>query len=311
MSLSPQHNLYQYFAVQIEKFADKLAVIAEQQTGLTFRQLDQQSGKLANALSERGLKPGDRVTAQIEKSPMALCLYLACLRAGGVFHPLNTGYQPGELAFFVDNAQPSIIITDPSNMALFQSLPGAPKPDRILTLDAHGQGSLVDLAQSQSAKATITHRNAADPAALLYSSGTTGTPKGIKLSHGNLVSNASVLTEHWQFSDRDVLLHALPIYHVHGLFVAVGCALMSGAGMRWLKVFDASEVVEALPHCSVMMGVPTYYTRLLASDAFTRDVAGHCRLFISGSAPLLPETFRDFENRTGKRIVERLSLIHI
>lgn len=258
MVLNGQHNLYQQFAVQAERLGDKPALIDEQQNTLTFRQLDEQSGRIANALVKLGLTPGDRVTVQVQKSPMALCLYLACLRVGGVFHPLNTGYQSSELAFFIDNAQPSIVVSDSAALTLFQSLPGAPDEANILSLNADGSGSLTDLANTQSDTFDTVQRTASDPAALLYSSGTTGTPKGIDLCHGNLVSNAATLTEHWEFSESDVLLHALPIFHVHGLFVAIGCALMSGACMRWLPTFDTQTVINTLPQCSVMMGVPTY-----------------------------------------------------
>ncbi|MEM6575665.1 MAG: malonyl-CoA synthase [Pseudomonadota bacterium] len=299
-------NLFAAFAERFDRWGDKDAVITDSGTRLSFAELDQHSARIAGALTRLGVVKGDRVTAQVHKSPEALCLYLACLRAGAVFHPLNTGYQPAELAYFVGNAEPKVIVTDPASLDLFCGLPGSPQA--VLTLDRSGLGTLSDAAADHADTFRNVSCNADDSAALLYSSGTTGQPKGIDLSHGNLLSNAQVLTDWWQFSERDVLLHALPIFHVHGLFVAVGCALLSGASMRWQAGFSVDAVIDALPDCSVMMGVPTYYTRLLASPRFTREVSADRRLYISGSAPLLAETFEAFEAQTGHRIVERYGL---
>lgn len=298
--------MFAAFAESFARWGEKDAVVAEGGSRLTYGDLDRRSACLAGALLDLGVTPGDRVTVQVHKSVEALCLYLACLRAGAVFHPLNTGYQPAELAYFVGDAEPRVIVTDPDSLDLFRQLSGC--PESVLTMDRHGQGTLADAAAGRPETFNNVSAAAADSAALLYSSGTTGQPKGIDLSHGNLLSNARVLTEWWQFSERDVLLHALPIFHVHGLFVAVGCALLSGASMRWLPGFSVDPVIDALPDCSVMMGVPTYYTRLLASPWFTREIAADRRLYVSGSAPLLAETFEAFEARTGHRIVERYGL---
>ena len=182
------------------------------------------------------------------------------------------------------------------------------KIPHLFTLDADGSGSLQELSAATSDSAVLVEKAADDMACLLYSSGTTGVPKGIVLTHGNLYENAATLVQAWGFSEEDVLLHALPIFHVHGLFVALGCVLLSGASMRWLAGFDAEKVIRLMPECSSMMGVPTYYTRLLASEGFNRDVAAHMRLFVSGSAPLLEETFYKFEERTGHRILERYGM---
>jgi len=234
-------------------------------------------------------------------------LNLACLRAGLVYHPLNTAYQAGELAYFLENAEPAIVVCSGDGKATIESL--LPASTRaLLTLEADGSGSLADQAADCASDHVVVERSADDLAALLYSSGTTGRPKGIMLTHQNLASNASTLVEAWGFTESDRLLHALPIFHVHGLFVGLGCVLMSGASMVWLDKFDIDQVLAALPHCTVMMGVPTYYTRLLASTAFDRDLCAAIRLFVSGSAPLLAETFEAFQQRTGHAILERYGM---
>ncbi len=232
-------------------------------------------------------------------------MYLACLRAGLVYHPLNTAYTARELAFFLGDATPSLVVCDETEVDLMQGLaPGV----RLLTLNAGGSGTLVQDLDGCSDKFAVCQRAAGDLAALLYSSGTTGLPKGIMLTHGNLLSNARALVEAWGFTAGDCLLHALPIYHVHGLFVATGCVMLSGARMRWHKRFNARPVADQLAQCSVFMGVPTYYTRLLGLADFDRQTCGDMRLFISGSAPLLAETFDEFEARTGHCILERYGM---
>jgi malonyl-CoA/methylmalonyl-CoA synthetase len=237
-----------------------------------------------------------------------LCLYLACLRAGMVFHPLNMAYKSGELEYFLGNAEPAIVVCDPGNADAIEPIAKSAGVGHLLTLDADGGGTLTDNASQLAATFDTVNREADDLAALLYSSGTTGRPKGIMLTHSNLLRNTEALVDAWGFTEKDRLLHALPIFHVHGLFVAIGCALLSGCSMRWLPAFDATQVIKYLPECTVLMGVPTYYTRLLAEETFTKDVAANARLFISGSAPLLEETFAEFEQRTGKRILERYGM---
>lgn len=301
-------NLYHCFQ---ERFPGDLSKpLLETQQGVVYRYADaeRESARLANFLTHLGVCPGDRVTVQVDKSPEALWLYLACLRAGFVFHPLNTAYQASELEYFLGNAASSLVVCTTPAEALMRQLAEATSGATVLTLDADGGGSLMTRASQFSAEFTTVTRQADDMAALLYSSGTTGRPKGIMLTHRNLAANAQTLVDAWAFSAEDRLLHALPIFHVHGLFVAIGCVLMSGASMRWLPAFDARLAVEFLPECTVMMGVPTYYTRLLAENSFTRDRCANIRLFVSGSAPLLEEVFHAFKEKTGHAILERYGM---
>ena len=262
------------------------------------------SGRIAHALVRVGCRRGDRVAAQVDKQWQVLALYLACLRAGLVYLPLNTGYQKSELAYFFDDATPRVIVCRPQNLGLIATLS---RTAMVLTLDAHG-GELLDRAHDAPASFETVVSKPDDVAAIVYTSGTTGRSKGAMLTHRNLASNAITLVESWGFTRSDVLLHALPIYHVHGLLVATHCALLSGSRMLWLPKFDAKEVSSLLPMATVMMGVPTYYTRLLAEPSFTRDAAKSLRLFISGSAPLLPETFDAFRARSGHAILERYGM---
>jgi malonyl-CoA/methylmalonyl-CoA synthetase len=274
----------------------------------TYADLDRESAKYANALLGLGLKPGDRVSVQIEKSVENLWLYLATLRAGLVFHPLNTAYSEQEIAYFLENAEPALVICDPRKEQGYRVLCDGLGISHLLTLDSCGGGSFAGLAAKQANQFDTVPRKFDDLAVLLYSSGTTGRPKGIMLTHENLRSNAAILAEQWGFSAEDVLLHCLPIFHVHGLFVAIHCVLMSGASMEWLPGFDREKVRERLPRCTVMMGVPTYYTRLLADPDFDKAECSSMRLFISGSAPLLEETFNAFSSRTGHTILERYGM---
>jgi malonyl-CoA/methylmalonyl-CoA synthetase len=274
----------------------------------SYQDIDHASARLARFLTELGVRPGDRVSVQVEKSPAALSLYLACLRGGFVFHPLNPRYQPAELEYFLGNATPTVVVCDSNKKDVIRSLANQAGIEHVFTLDGDGTGSLIDESRGVSVEAILARREEDDMAALLYSSGTTGVPKGIMLTHANLLSNTESLLAAWEFNDQDRLLHALPIFHVHGLFVAIGCVLLSGASMRWLDAFDPRAVIQGLPECSAMMGVPTYYTRLLNEADFTADVASNVRVFISGSAPLLQETFVAFEERTGHRILERYGM---
>ena len=274
----------------------------------TYADMLRESARVAQALTDLGLRPGDRVSVQVEKSVANLWLYLGALRAGLVFHPLNTAYALDEMRWFLGNAEPGALICDPSRVDEYRPLCEEFAIPHLLTLDREGQGSFTaQLPEGEPAFATVP-RGRDDLAALLYSSGTTGRPKGIMLSHGNLAANVEVLVDYWGFTSDDVLLHALPIYHVHGLFVAIHCVLDAGASMHWLPAFDARTVLERLPDCSVMMGVPTYYTRLLALPEFGRASCQGMRLFISGSAPLLEDTFNEFADRTGHRILERYGM---
>jgi malonyl-CoA/methylmalonyl-CoA synthetase len=273
---------------------------------LTFREVFATAARFAHVLVKQGVQPGDRVAVQAEKSPAALILYLACLRAGAVYLPLNTGYTPPELAYFVTDSEPRLFVCAQKNREKIQAaLPSL----SFLTLSDDGHaGSLIAEAEWAPADFPDTPIGMLDLASILYTSGTTGRSKGAMLSHGNLHSNAESLKQAWGFSLDDVLLHALPIFHIHGLFVATNVALLSGASMLLLPKFEPDAIFKALPDATVMMGVPTFYTRLLKDSRLSRDTTGHMRLFISGSAPLLPETHREWEARTGHAILERYGM---
>ena len=265
------------------------------------------SGRIANVLVQSGVEPGHRVAMQTEKSVEALALYLACLRAGALFLPLNTAYKTAELDYFLTDAAPTVVVCDPASEDELSALT-TPNGITLLSLDATGEGSLKDEAARAKDDFAAAPRTPDDLAAILYTSGTTGRSKGAMLTQNNLLSNTQSLIEAWQFTDQDTLLHALPIFHVHGLFVATNVSLLAGGKMIFLPRFDLETVLEKLPQATTMMGVPTFYTRLLSDDRFTRDLTGHMRLFISGSAPLLAETHVAFENRTGHRILERYGM---
>ena len=263
--------------------------------------------QMANALGALGVVPGDRVAVHIEKSPEALALYAACVKSGAVFLPLNTAYTSTELSYFVEDSGAKLFLCDPSEVDAVTGI--AKVTGAILhSLGAKGDGSFMDLARAQPSHSDIAERKAEDLAALLYTSGTTGRSKGAMLTQANLLSNAKALVDAWQFTDRDVLLHALPIFHTHGLFVATNTLLLAGGSMIFLPKFDLDTVLSLMPKATTMMGVPTFYTRLLDDARFTADIARHMRLFISGSAPLLAETHVQFEQRTGHRILERYGM---
>ena len=273
---------------------------------LTGRALFELSGRMANALTGLGIKPGDRVAMQTEKSPSALALYLACLRVGALFLPLNTAYTPAELDYFLGDAKPRIAICDPGLETALGQIVQA-QGARLLSLGA-AEGTLYKAAQNACAEFTNAPRSEDDLAAILYTSGTTGLSKGAMLSHGNLLSNADALVDVWRFTGDDTLVHALPIFHVHGLFVASNVLLRAGGRMIFLPKFDLDSVIACLPQATSMMGVPTFYTRLLDDPRLDRTLVRHMRLFISGSAPLLAETHQEFETRTGHRILERYGM---
>ncbi|NEX47671.1 malonate--CoA ligase [Pseudotabrizicola algicola] len=264
-------------------------------------------GRIAAALKALGVEPGDRVAAQVAKSPEALALYGATVAVGAVFLPLNTGYTAAELDYFIGNATPRVAVVDPAQAEALGPVCAA-HAAQIVSLSATGTGSLMDLASAQEPLRVPVDRAGDDLAAILYTSGTTGRSKGAMLSHDNLLSNAEVLADLWRFTKEDVLLHALPIFHTHGLFVASNVSLLTGGQMVFLPGFDLDAVVEALGQSTVMMGVPTFYTRLLDDPRLTREGVAHMRLFISGSAPLLSETHIAFEARTGLRILERYGM---
>ena len=272
---------------------------------LSYRDLIAETGRFAGALADAGVRPGDRVVVQLEKSLAGLVRYLACVRAGGAIVPLNPAYTLAELAYFIADAQPALILCDPAKA---EGVAGLAGETRIETLDAAGEGSFADRASASAANFSTVVREAEDLAAICYTSGTTGRSKGAMLSQRALLSNAETLAALWRFTPDDVLIHALPIYHVHGLFVAVNVALMAGAAMNFQPRFEAEAVIEAMTRATALMGVPTYYTRLLASPRLTRERAGQMRLFVSGSAPLLAATHRQWQARTGHAILERYGM---
>jgi malonyl-CoA/methylmalonyl-CoA synthetase len=285
---------------------DRPFVVTDDGTVHSYRAVDARAAGIEAALRERGVDAGDRVVAQIDKSIHALALYLACLRTRAVFVPLNTAYTLAELEYFIADADARLCVVRPQDEASARGIAGPARA--VATLAANGTGTLT---VNAGARVHRTVRQAAAPhelAALLYTSGTTGRSKGAMLSRANLASNAATLMDAWRFTSADVLLHALPIFHVHGLFVAINTVMAAGASMHFLSRFDAAEVLSRLPRATVLMGVPTFYTRLLQLPGLTRERVRNMRLFVSGSAPLLPETHREFAVRTGHAILERYGM---
>ena len=273
-----------------------------------WRDIDRATAMLANLLDSLNLPAGARVAVQTEKSVEALMLYLAVLRAGLVYLPLNTAYQAAEIEYFIGNAEPSVVVCSGKNFGWFSKLAFKAGTAHVFTLNDDRSGSLLQRAAQHSDRHTPAERTADDLAAILYTSGTTGRSKGAMLSHGNLLSNALTLKSHWGWQQGDVLIHALPIFHVHGLFVASHGALLSGSKMIWFSKFDPKAVLARLPEATVFMGVPTLYVRLLAEPGLTREACRHMRVFIAGSAPLLIETFNAWRERTGHTIIERYGM---
>ncbi|MCB1416253.1 MAG: AMP-binding protein, partial [Nitratireductor sp.] len=260
---------------------------------LTYGDFLKMAARYAHAVAAAGVGPGDRIAVQIAKSPEALALYVASVQAGAIFLPLNTAYMPAEVEYFVGNAEPKLVVCDPSGREALA--PITENAGAVLeTLAADGSGTLSARSEGQPETFDTVARGPDDLAAFLYTSGTTGRSKGAMLSHRNLLSNTEVLADLWQFSEADVLLHALPIFHTHGLFVATNIALLTGGAMIFLPGYDQDAVLQGLPRATAMMGVPTFYTRLLDDPRFTRESAAHMRLFVSGSAPLLAETHTAF-----------------
>jgi malonyl-CoA/methylmalonyl-CoA synthetase len=269
----------------------------------SYAEVVELSGRLANLLQAQGVQAGDRVAAQVDKSVEAIALYLATLRAGAVFLPLNSAYTRTEVGYFLGDAEPRVFVCSSKREAEFRDIEA-----QVVTLDGDGSGSLMQAAQAQPVEFNNVARGPQDLAAILYTSGTTGLSKGAMLSHDNLYSNSKTLVDYWQFTADDVLLHALPIFHTHGLFVATNVIMIAGGSMIFLARFDLEQMIEQLPCVTALMGVPTFYTRLLADQRFNRDLVSHMRLFVSGSAPMLAETHVELEERTGHRILERYGM---
>ena len=271
---------------------------------VSFGALFSGAERMAAALVAKGVQPGDRVAVQVGKTLQAIELYLGTVMAGAVFLPLNTAYTTPEVAYFLGDATPRVVVCDPTRL---DDITGIAGEVQVLTLDASGQGSLRDLADQQQGFTPVARKDS-DLAAILYTSGTTGRSKGAMLSHDNLASNSTTLRDYWRFTQNDVLIHALPIFHTHGLFVATNVALLAGSQVILLPGFDADAILTAMPHATALMGVPTFYTRLLADDRLTMERASNMRLFISGSAPLLVATHESWQARTGHRILERYGM---
>ncbi|MES0096300.1 malonyl-CoA synthase [Mesorhizobium sp. M0019] len=285
----------------------RLLMEAEDGRSISYGEMLARSAQLAHVLSQLGIEAGARVAVQVEKSPEAIFLYLACLRAGAIFLPLNTAYTLTELDYFFRDAEPRLIVCDPARVTEIGALAQA-SGAAVATLGSKGEGSLTDRASEAAVDFHDVARGPDDLAAILYTSGTTGRSKGAMLSHENLASNARVLVDLWRFTAADVLIHALPVFHTHGLFVATNVVLMAGASMLFETKFDPARIVSLLPRATVLMGVPTFYVRLLQQDGLNRQAAKNIRLFISGSAPLLAETHRAWRERTGHAILERYGM---
>ena len=273
---------------------------------LTFRAFVARAARMAGVLAQAGVVPGDRVVVQTPKLADTLALYAGALQAGAVYLPLNTGYGPDEVTYFIEDASPRLVVCDPSNWQVTEKI-ASRAGAQVMTL-GHEGGSLTEAADDATPMPRAVSRAPDDLAALLYTSGTTGRSKGAMMSHRNLLSNARALVDLWGITAADRLIHALPIFHTHGLFVAINTALLAGARVRLMEKFDAGAVLAELPRSTLLMGVPTFYTRLLAEPGLTREVARDMRLFISGSAPLLAETHAAFETRTGHAVLERYGM---
>jgi len=275
---------------------------------ITYREALERSAQFAHALRAFGVRAGDRVAVQVEKSTEAVLLYLATLRLGAVYLPLNTAYTAAELEYFLGDARPAVFVCALERYSDLEPLAKGLGIAAVASLDAAGAGSLIDAARGCLSRFDTVARNDDDLAAILYTSGTTGRSKGAMLTQRNLVSNARTLAAFWRFTADDVLLHALPIFHIHGLFVAINVTLAVGSSLIFLPRFDVDQVLAALPQASVMMGVPTFYVRLLRDPRLNRELTARCRVFISGSAPLLTETHREWFERTGHRLLERYGM---
>ncbi|MCS3763550.1 malonate--CoA ligase [Bradyrhizobium centrosematis] len=286
---------------------NRLAIETQDGVRISYGDLIARAGQMANVLVARGVKPGDRVAVQVEKSVANIVLYLGTVRAGAVYLPLNTAYTLNELDYFIGDAEPSLVVCDPAKAEGLAPIAAKVKA-KVETLGPDGKGSLTDAAEKASSEFTTVPRENDDLAAILYTSGTTGRSKGAMLSHDNLASNSLSLVGYWRFTDKDVLIHALPIYHTHGLFVATNVTLFSRASMIFLPKLDPDLVIKLMARATVLMGVPTFYTRLLQNPALSHDTTKHMRLFISGSAPLLAETHREWSARTGHAVLERYGM---
>ena len=282
--------------------SNKIFIETESQK-YSFREFDDLINKISNLLITSGLNKGDRVLVKLEKSVFSFALYISTIRAGGIFIPVNTDYTASEIDYFIDNSMPSIFISNDQSLKDVQN-----RNLKTFSLNDDMTGTFTENIRTQKTSFEPVKRNKDDIASILYTSGTTGRSKGAMLSHNNLFSNTKELLKIWKFNENDALLHALPIYHIHGLFVACNLCLLSGATIHFIKKFQAEKVIELLPKSTVMMGVPTFYTRLIESKKLNAQITKSIRVFISGSAPLLSETHKEFESITGHKILERYGM---
>jgi malonyl-CoA/methylmalonyl-CoA synthetase len=306
--MSKNANLFAALRAAFPIDLDATAVETEDGLIYSWRDLDRATAMMANLLASLKLPQGARVAVQVEKSVEAMMLYLATLRAGYVFLPLNTAYQSAEIEYFIGNAEPSVVVCSSKNFGWVSKIAFKAGTQNVFTLDDNRTGSLLERAAHCSDRHTCAVNKAEDLAAILYTSGTTGRSKGAMLSHANMLSNAVMLKDYWGWKDGDVLIHALPIFHVHGLFVAIHAALLNGSKMIWHAKFDPQRVIADLPRATVFMGVPTLYVRMLGESGLIREACKNMRLFIAGSAPLLIETFNEWQGRTGHTILERYGM---
>ncbi len=301
-------NIYDLFRSRFPADLSRPFLETEDGGVFTYGDLHTLVGRYARLLTDLGLQKGDRVAVQVDKSPETIVLYLATVRAGGVYLPLNSAYTPAEVDYFLSDATPRVFVCRPGTESTLQPIADKAGVGTLLTLGTRGDGTLPQRAADLDPDFATVAVDDDDMAAILYTSGTTGRSKGAMMSHRNLGSNALTLHQYWGFRPGDVLLHALPVFHTHGLFVATNCVLLNGSSMIFLPKFDADQVLSLLPRATVMMGVPTFYTRLLAHPGLTRESTAHMRLFISGSAPLLADTHKEFSARTGHAILERYGM---
>ncbi|MFT5395396.1 MAG: malonyl-CoA/methylmalonyl-CoA synthetase [Gammaproteobacteria bacterium] len=301
-------NLYRLFQERFPQDLTQSFIETRDGEQYSYQDLIKITSTIESTMVDTGIIKGDRVIFQVNKSPEAIFLYLACLKLGAISVPLNNAYTASELSYFLDDIKPSLVVCDPASPIIKESLLHARYKTSLLTLDKRGDGSLFERIENNSRSEEIADVDENDIACILYTSGTTGKPKGAMITHGNLSSNALTVHQSWGFNSNDILLHALPVFHVHGLFVALNCVLLSGSSMIFLPEFNVGEIINLLPRATVLMGVPTFYTRLLSHPELSNSALKNMRLFISGSAPLLKEVSDDFYTKTGHRILERYGM---
>ena len=300
-------NLYTYFEQKFLRYSNRSFLVSDHRT-FKYDEIHNETGRYVSMFTEMQINKGDRIVVQVEKSIEAVLLYLACLRYGAIYIPLNPAYTKEEVEYFLQDSDPTLFVCIPERESSMRALATEIGIPNLISLGQNVDGSIFDKLMNLESSQHVANCSEDDLAAILYTSGTTGRSKGAMLTHHNLLSNALILLDYWCWDEDDVLLHALPIFHVHGLFVALHCALLNSSKVIFLDRFDTKRIIKELPNSTVMMGVPTFYVRLLRDNEFNKEKCSNMRLFISGSAPLLPETFCSFESLTGKKILERYGM---